>query len=102
MTGESGSKEAGGLVVSTRFAFRIDCPGSPSGSSVDATMTRLDADPSHTIAVDGTTVSSAPQVFAQGMLCGTSGDHRLDVEVPISTPAGAIGSTVAFVATLRK
>jgi hypothetical protein len=99
IAGESTSKQPGAMVVSTRFTFRVDC--SPA-SLVDVTMTRLDADPSHGIAVDGITVSTAAQVFAQSLLCGTSGEHRLDLEVPISTPAGTMASTVAFVATLRK
>jgi hypothetical protein len=36
------------------------------------------------------------------MPCGSGGEHRLDVEVPVSTPAGSIGSNVAFAATLQK
>jgi hypothetical protein len=36
------------------------------------------------------------------MPCGSSGEHRLDVEVPVSTPAGSIASTIAFEATLRR
>jgi hypothetical protein len=36
------------------------------------------------------------------MPCGSGGEHRLDVEVPVTTPAGSIGSTVAFVATLKR
>jgi hypothetical protein len=36
------------------------------------------------------------------MACGSSGEHRMDVEVPISTPSGPIGSSVVFVATLKR
>jgi hypothetical protein len=39
--------------------------------------------------------------LAESMPCGSS-EHRLEVEVPVSTPAGPIGSTVAFEATLHK
>jgi hypothetical protein len=65
-------------------------------------MSRLDAAASHAITIDGTTVGSAPQILAQSMPCGSGGEHRLDVGIPVSTPAGSIGSTVAFVAALRK
>jgi hypothetical protein len=40
--------------------------------------------------------------LVQSMPCGSGGEHRLDVEVPISTPAGSIGSTVVFGATLNR
>jgi hypothetical protein len=65
-------------------------------------MSRLDAAASHAITIDGTTLGSAPQILALSMPCGSGGEHRLDVEVPVSTPAGRIGSTVALVAVLRK
>jgi hypothetical protein len=100
--GESSRKNSGSFVISTRFALRVDCPAGSASSLVDVIMTRVDADASHAIAIDGTTLGSAPQIFLQSMPCGSAGEHRLDVEVPVSTPAGAIGSTVAFVATLRK
>jgi hypothetical protein len=100
--GESSQRNTGSFVVSTRFALEVDCPGSSSSSKVDVTMSRLDAAASYAIAIDGTTVGSAPQIFAQSMPCGSAGEHRLDVEVPVSTPAGSIGSTVAFMAALKK
>lgn len=100
--GESSQRNPGSFVVSTRFALEVDCPGSSPSSKVDVTMSRLDAAASHAVAIDGTTVGAAPQIFAQSMPCGSAGEHRLDVEVPVSTPAGSIGSTVAFVAALRK
>ena len=52
--------------------------------------------------IDGTTVGPAAQTLVQSMPCGSGGEHRLDVEVPVSAPAGSIGSTVAFVATLNR
>ena len=100
--GETSKKNPKSFVISTRFALRVDCPGSSALSQVSVTMSRLDAAPSHVISVDGTTVGSAPQTLMPSMTCGSFGEHRLDVEVPVSTPAGSIGSTVAFVATLKK
>jgi hypothetical protein len=99
--GESSRKTGGALVISTRFALRIDCPGRPPSSQVEVSMSRADAAPSHAIAIDGTTLGSAAQTLARSMACGSTAEHRLDVEVPVSTPAGSIGSTVAFIATLR-
>jgi hypothetical protein len=100
--GESSRKSSGSLVISTRFALKVDCPGSLPSSRVDVTMARVEAAASHAIAIDGTALESAAQTLVQAMPCGSSGEHRLDVEVPVSTPAGPIGSTVAFVAAIRR
>lgn len=100
--GASSHKNTGSFVISTRFALKVDCPGSSSSSKVNVTVSRLDAAASHGITIDGTTVGSVAQTLVQFMACGSAGEHRLDVEVPVSTPAGSIGSTVAFVATLNR
>jgi hypothetical protein len=100
--GESSQKNPGAFVITTRFTLRVDCPGSSPSSQVTVSMSRMDSAPSHAIAIDGTTVSSAPQTLEQSMPCSSIGEHRMDVEVPVSTPSGAIASTVAFMATLKK
>jgi len=100
--GQSRQKNFRSFVISTRFALKVDCPGSAASSQVNVTMSRLDAAASHAIAIDGTPVGPAAQTLVQSMPCGSGGEHRLDVEVPVSTPAGSIGSTVAFVATLKR
>jgi hypothetical protein len=100
--GQSSQKTSGSLVISTRFVLKVDCPGSPPSSQVNLTMSRTDAAATHSMAIDGIVVGSTAQLLAQAMPCGSSSEHRLDVEVPISTPAGPIGSSVVFDATLRK
>lgn len=100
--GESSQKNPKSFVISTRFALKVDCPGGSASAKVNVTMSRLDAASSHAITIDGTTVRSSAQTLVQSMPCGSGGEHRLDVEVPVSTPAGSIGSTVAFVVTLNK
>jgi hypothetical protein len=100
--GESSQKTSGSFVISTRFALKVDCPGSSPSSRVNVTMSRTDAAASHALAIDGIKLISAAQMLAEAMPCGSLGEHRLDMEVPVSTPAGSIGSTVAFEATLRK
>jgi hypothetical protein len=99
--GETSQKNPGAFVVSTRFELKVDCPGS-SSSKVNLTASRLDASASYTIAIDGIPLGPGAQTLVPSMPCGSSGLHRLDVEVPVSTPAGPIGSTVAFTATLRQ
>jgi hypothetical protein len=99
--GEARRKNQGSFVISTRFALRVDCPGN-SSSQVNLAASRLDASASHSIAIDGIALGPAAQMLAPSMPCGSSGEHRLDVEIPVSTPAGPIGSTLAFTATLKR
>ena len=100
--GGTRQQNPGSFVISTRFALKVDCPGSSPLSKIKVTMARQDAAASQTITIDGTTVGSAAQTLVESMPCGSGGEHRLDVEVPVTTPAGSIGSTVAFVATLKR
>jgi hypothetical protein len=100
--GESSKKTPGSLVISTRFELKVDCPGSTPSTRVNVTMSRTDAAATHAMVIDGIKLGTTPQPLAESMSCGSSGEHRLEVEVPVSTPAGSIGSTVAFEATLRK
>ncbi len=99
--GETSQKNPGAFVISTRFALKVDCPRN-SSSQVNLTVSRLDASISHAIAIDGIALGPTAQMLAPSMSCGSSGEHRLDLEVPVSTPSGPIGSTVAFTATLRQ
>jgi hypothetical protein len=99
--GESTQKISGALMISTQFALKVDCPGSPSSSQVNVTVSRTDQSATHGMAIDGIRLRNAAQPFMQSMPCGSSSVHRLQVEVPVSTPAGPIGSTVAFLATLK-
>jgi hypothetical protein len=100
--GETKQKNSGSFVISTRFALRIDCPASTPSSKANITMSRTDAASSHAITIDGAMLGSAAQILVSSMPCGSTGEHRLDMQVPTSTPAGSIGSTVAFVATINR
>jgi len=100
--GETTRRNSASFVISTRFALRISCPGSSPATKVNVTMALLDADDSQIISVDGTTVGSVARTLVESMPCGSGGEHRLDVEVPVSTPAGSMGTTIAFVAAINR
>ena len=100
--GESSQRAANSLIITTRFALRVDCPGSPASAQVNVTVKRMDASSSHTMAIDGIKLGPAPHILEQSLPCGSAGEHLLTVEVPKSTPSGSIGSTVAFAATLKQ
>ena len=98
--GENSQKNLGVLVITTRFGLKVDCPA--SSSQVSVKVSRTDSAASHNISIDGIPLGSVAQILVQSMPCGSMAEHRMDVEVPTSTPAGSIGSTVAFVATLQR
>jgi hypothetical protein len=100
--GESSKKTEHSFVITTRFALRVDCPGNPVSAQVTVAMSRMDAAASHAMSIDGMKLGTMAQVLEQSMSCGSSGEHRLEVEIPNSTPAGSIGSTIAFAATLKR
>jgi hypothetical protein len=100
--GEAVQRISKSFVISTRFALQIDCPGSFPSSSVNVTMSRSNTDATDAITIDGTILGPAPQFLVQSMRCGSISQHRLEVEVPVSTPAGSLGTFVAFVATLNR
>jgi hypothetical protein len=101
-SGETSQRISKSFVITTRFALRVDCQGIPASVQVKVVMSRTDGAASHLMAIDGVRLGTAPQTLEQSMSCGSSSEHRLDVEVPTSTPAGSIGSTVAFLATFRQ
>jgi hypothetical protein len=100
-SGETSQRNSKSFVITTRFALRVDCPGSPASAQVSIAASRMDASAAYAMAIDGIKLGTTVQTLEQSMPCGSAGDHRLDVEVPTSTPAGSIASTVAFKATLK-
>jgi hypothetical protein len=100
--GQTVRKSFGSIMISTRFNLRVDCPGSPSFSRVNVTISRRDEDGSYAVSVDGTTLGSAAQTLVQSMPCGSGSEHRLDVSVLTSSPAGPIDSTLALAATVNR
>jgi hypothetical protein len=100
-SGESSQRVSDSLIITTRFALRVDCPGSPASAQVNVAVKRMDALASHAMAIDGIRLGTAAQILEQSVPCGSAAEHRLDVVVPKSTPSGSIGSTVAFAATLK-
>jgi hypothetical protein len=100
--GQTTRRNAASFVISTRFALTVACPGGSPSSRVNVTMALLDADDSQIISIDGTKVGSVARTLVESMPCGSGAEHRLDVEVPVSAPAGNIGTTIAFVAAINR
>jgi len=101
-SGETSQRTSKSFVITTRFALRVDCPGSPASALVNVTMSRMDASASHSMAIDGIKLGTTAQTLELSVPCGSAGVHSLDVEVSTSTPAGSIESTVAFAAALKQ
>jgi hypothetical protein len=99
--GSTSRKSRNSFVISTRFGLKIDCADGTRLSPVDVTVFLLDSDLPNVITVDGMQITSLLQPLTTSFLCGSTTEHRLDVEVPTSAPDGAIGSTVGFQVAAR-
>jgi hypothetical protein len=62
----------------------------------------MDTDAGDGITIDGTRLGPVAQILMQSMQCDSSTEHRLEVEVPVSAPAGSLGSSVTFLATINR
>jgi hypothetical protein len=100
--GASVSKSSTAFVISTRFSLQVACPGSSPLSTVNLTVSSLDAASAYAIAIDGITLGNMPRTLAPSMACGSGGEHHVDLSIPMSVPAGSIASNVAFMATINK
>lgn len=95
--GVTQQKTSGSMILVTRFALKVDC-GAQS-SLAEVSMSLLSPDPFYTVSVDGIKLSAADSLTV--LRCGSMSEHRLEIEIPKTRPAGPIGSTVWFSATAK-
>jgi hypothetical protein len=96
--GVAAQKSKGSMILSTRFAMKVDCNGSPSPLA-DLTLSLFAVDPFLTVSMDGVKLSTTPSVTT--IRCGSVTEHKLDVEISTKRPAGPIGTTLSFSAKPR-
>jgi hypothetical protein len=92
--GVDAQKNSRAMVISTRFALKVDCNGASSVSLTEVAISLFAIDPSYTVSVDGAKLSSAPSTTL--LRCGSVSQHQLEVEITTTRPAGPIDSMLAF------
>ena len=85
------------MVLATHFALKVDCGGAQS--LADVVISLSTGDFSYAVRVDGVTLSVLGAV--QSLRCGSVSEHRLEVEIPKTRPAGLLLGTVSFSATTK-
>ena len=56
-------------------------------------------DPHATIRINGTIIGTAPRVIQRHAPIGITLTHRLDIEVPVTAPAGPLAATIGWEVT---
>lgn len=81
------------------FAIRIG-PQSRDARGTATLRAYLEtADPHTTIRIDGITLGIAPRVIQRNAPIGIAVTHRLEIEVPVSAPAGALNAAIGWEVT---
>jgi hypothetical protein len=87
--------------VRHHFGIRISrSSGQPSGTAVITAWLSSD-DGRATIRVDGRTLTSTATVIDAHASVGSTTSHTLDIEVPASSPAGGMGSSIEWNVTTQ-
>lgn len=97
--GVSAKKNHTALVLSSRFGLRVDCGAGSRSSLAEVTISLADIDPSYTVSVDGVKLSPVPSVTV--LRCGSVTEHKVEIEVPKTRPAGPLGSAITFSAATK-
>jgi|ERR1051326_1753143 hypothetical protein len=97
--GVAAKKNSSSMVISTRFGLQVTCSGAAPSSLAEVTISLLGIDPSYAVRVDGAGLASAPSVTV--LRCASVTEHVVEVEVPKTRPAGPLGGTLSFSASLK-
>jgi len=84
-------------VVSRRFRLRVDAVA--TSARYVRTQVFLQSDvPGHRVRLDGRLLSSAPLMIDANVPLGVATIHTLEIEIPISEPAGMIAENLVWTA----
>jgi hypothetical protein len=86
--------------VTTRtFALRIGPQSSDARGTATLRAYLETADPHATIRIDGIVLGTAPRVIQRNAPLGIAVTHRLEIEVPVTAPDGAIAASIGWEVT---
>lgn len=86
--------------ITTRtFAVRIGPASREARGTATLRAFLQTPDPNTTIRIDGITLGIAPRVIRRNAPIGIAVTHRLEVEVPVSAPEGAVAATIGWEVT---
>jgi hypothetical protein len=97
VAGRCKSRHCTSTTVRRRFRVRVD------GHSTSARFVRVHAfvqneQPGHKVRIDGRLLTSVPQLIDASVPLGLAIAHTLEIEVPLSEPAGLIAQNVVWLA----
>jgi hypothetical protein len=99
--GTSHKKDKQSFSVSTKIGLRLECSAADTGRIVSVAASLQQSDSRFNIAIDGVRLSTSPAVFSPSVLCGTTGEHTVEIGVPVTAAPGPISPSLIFQVTLR-
>ena len=87
-------KSGSSMILSTRFDLKVACNAGARSSWAEVSISLATVDASWSISMDGVRLSSAP--FVTELPCSSVTEHRLDVELSDTAPAGPFDTAVSF------
>jgi hypothetical protein len=99
--GTSHKKDKGSFSLTTKIGLRLDCSAADTGRIASVAASLQQSDSRFSVAIDGVRLSMSPATFSPSVLCGTTGEHTVEVGVPITAPPGPISPSLIFQVTLR-
>ena len=97
--GQSTTKSS--FTVTSQIGLILDCGAGHAGRLATLRVFQAQPDARYTVTLDGTKLSTAPQVVGSYLACQSTTTHAFQLEVPVTAPAGAISPRLSFQATLQ-
>lgn len=83
-------------VTARTFAMRIGAESREARGTATVRAFLETPDPHATIRIDGVVLGAAPRIIQRNAPVGIAVTHRLEIEVPVSAPEGAIAANIGW------
>jgi hypothetical protein len=99
--GVTHSKTSNSFSMTTKLALLLSCPAADAGRRASIAAVLQQPDHRYVVSLDETTLSTAPVVISVITTCGSTTQHTLSINVPVSSTAGPINANLSFQVTLK-
>ncbi|HYO76985.1 MAG TPA: hypothetical protein VE010_11020 [Thermoanaerobaculia bacterium] len=83
-------------VTARTFAMRIGAASREARGTATVRAFLETPDPHATIRIDGIVLSATPRIVQRNAPIGIAVTHRLEIEVPVSAPEGAVAANIGW------
>ena len=95
------TKDQSSFTMATRIGLHVGCSASDAGRLASVSAFVQQAGSTYVILLDGVKMSLSPAVVMAAADCGSTTQHWLQLQVPVTAPAGPINPSLGFGVVLR-